>query len=530
MKINLHMLKEDLKHLNIQEHLTDAPWVLRCACPLACTSRPDDLRDEILYLLTPGLLPPEPDITGCPSFICIGCPPSSWLQAPCNFLYTEASITLLELFNLVSSAFARYQEWEDGLQNLLDQRFPIDELASYSHSLIRNAIFVQGTAFRVILHSIPDSAEDTAMMQYYKKNYGANANSILPTEDINMLISDTEYNRAVEATEPSIYSGTLYGFRSLFYNIRVDGVFVARICVDEVITPFTDRDFALIKILGHYLGKGISRETYYSFNRFKDLDPILHSLLSHRLLPEKKINQLLNHYGWHMNDSYICLILKLRTREDASSALEPLALNLRQMLSSECYTIYSNSIVFICNLTSLQMTDEQLLAYLLPNLRDNLLTASMSTAYSDFKELYYYYNQAEAAYQIGSRKHPTKWYFRFEDYQMDFLVHKAMEKTVPGVLIPRGLKQLIAYDQKKNSGYAGLLRTYLDKERNIAETIRAAYIHRNTFLYRLQRIQDILQMDLDNPDVRLTLQLAFRFIDAVKPPASGQSDGESDSL
>lgn len=113
---------------------------------------------------------------------------------------------------------------------------------------------------------------------------------------------------------------------------------------------------------------------------------------------------------------------------------------------------------------------------------------------------------------------------------MDFLVHKAMEKTVPGVLIPRGLKQLIAYDQKKNSGYAGLLRTYLDKERNIAETIRAAYIHRNTFLYRLQRIQDILQMDLDNPDVRLTLQLAFRIIDAVKPPAPGQSDGESASL
>lgn len=81
-----------------------------------------------------------------------------------------------------------------------------------------------------------------------------------------MMISDSEYNRAIEAPEPAIYSGALYGFRTLFYNIRVNGVFVARICVDEVVTPFTSRDFALIKILGQYLARH-SRENIYYFNR-----------------------------------------------------------------------------------------------------------------------------------------------------------------------------------------------------------------------------------------------------------------------
>lgn len=524
MKINLHMLKEDLKHLNMQGHLTDAPWILKCSFPMACTSCPDSFRDDILYLLTPNLLPSTPPASGCPSILCIGIPPASWMQASCNLLYTENHLTLLELFNLVSESFARYQEWEAGLQNILDRRLPMRDLAVYSHSLIKNAIFVQGTSFRVFIHSVPDNAENTDLLQYYINNYVLKTNTVLPPEEINILISDTEYNRASEAIEPSFYSGSLYGFRTLFYNIRVDGVFVARICVDEVITPFTDRDFALIKILGHYLGKGISKEKFYSFNRFKDLDSILHSLLLHRLLPEKKIDLLLKHFHWNMNDSYVCLILKLRTRDDTSSALEPLAFSLGQMLSSECYTIYSGSIVFICNLTKLQMTDDQLLAFLLPNLRDNLLTASMSADYSDFKELYYYYSQAETAYLIGCSKHPTKWYFRFEDYQMDFLIHKVMKKTVPGALIPKGLKQLMAHDKKKNSGYTELLRTYLDHERNIADTIRAAYIHRNTFLYRIQKIQEILQMDLEDPDVRLTLQLAFRIMDTAKNSTSELND------
>ena len=110
----------------------------------------------------------------------------------------------------------------------------------------------------------------------------------LPSDAINTLISDAEYNHAIETTEPAIYSGALYGFRLLFYNIRVNGVFVARICVDEVVSPLTDRDFALIKILGHYLGKGLAAERVYSFSRPKDMDNILHSLLSHRLIPEKK--------------------------------------------------------------------------------------------------------------------------------------------------------------------------------------------------------------------------------------------------
>lgn len=32
-------------------------------------------------------------------------------------------------------------------------------------------------------------------------------------------------------------------------------------------------------------------------------------------------------------------------------------------------------------------------------------------------------------------------------------------------------------------------------------------------LYRIRKIQDILQMDLDQPDVRLILQIAFRVLD-----------------
>ena len=80
-------------------------------------------------------------------------------------------------------------------------------------------------------------------------------------------------------------------------------------------------------------------------------------------------------------------------------------------------------------------------------------------------------------------------------------------------MIPDGLLRLLEHDRAHSSDYVRILRVYLDQDRSIAETIRILYMHRNTFLYRIGRIQEILAMDLDNPDNRLLLQIALRLLD-----------------
>lgn len=54
------------------------------------------------------------------------------------------------------------------------------------------------------------------------------------------------------------------------------------------------------------------------------------------------------------------------------------------------------------------------------------------------------------------------------------------------------------------------LQTYLDCQGDIAETARMLYIHRNTVKYRLERLNDLLDAPLSNPDFSLQLRLALR--------------------
>ena len=40
-------------------------------------------------------------------------------------------------------------------------------------------------------------------------------------------------------------------------------------------------------------------------------------------------------------------------------------------------------------------------------------------------------------------------------------------------------------------------------------------MHRNSIIYRLRKIQDMLEIDLDDPDVRLRLMISFKILEMI---------------
>ncbi len=53
------------------------------------------------------------------------------------------------------------------------------------------------------------------------------------------------------------------------------------------------------------------------------------------------------------------------------------------------------------------------------------------------------------------------------------------------------------------------LEVYFERNGNLKKTAHNLYIHRNTLIYRLERIHEITGLDLDNPETRLALQLTL---------------------
>ena len=69
---------------------------------------------------------------------------------------------------------------------------------------------------------------------------------------------------------------------------------------------------------------------------------------------------------------------------------------------------------------------------------------------------------------------------------------------------------LEAYDRQQNADLVHTLEIFFTQLGNLSRTAEAMHLHRNTLIYRLERIATILGVDLDDAEVRLRLQLALK--------------------
>lgn len=72
------------------------------------------------------------------------------------------------------------------------------------------------------------------------------------------------------------------------------------------------------------------------------------------------------------------------------------------------------------------------------------------------------------------------------------------------------LKPLVDYDEKKSTELVKTLESYFANNGNLKRMSDALFTHYNTILYRIQRINEITNMSLENPNDRLNLEIALK--------------------
>ena len=71
---------------------------------------------------------------------------------------------------------------------------------------------------------------------------------------------------------------------------------------------------------------------------------------------------------------------------------------------------------------------------------------------------------------------------------------------LPGdMLCHEGLLKLRQMDEKNHIEYVPTLKTYLEQHLSATQAAKHMFIHRSTFLYRIERIREILQIGAYRP-------------------------------
>ena len=146
------------------------------------------------------------------------------------------------------------------------------------------------------------------------------------------------------------------------------------------------------------------------------------------------------------------------------------------------------------------------LASLLQKLR---LICGVSHPFPDLHESAYAYYQASSALDTGTRIAPGGSIYRFEDYILPLLLRNATADIPARYFYIEGLSRLAAHDACAPVSYLDTLKNYLDSSMSIAETARKMNLHRSSLIDRLNRITQILDCDLTDPNQRLAIQIVL---------------------
>lgn len=143
-------------------------------------------------------------------------------------------------------------------------------------------------------------------------------------------------------------------------------------------------------------------------------------------------------------------------------------------------------------------------------LRDESLSGCLSMGFTSLLSLRYACENARAAWRIGARKAPGAHLYRAEDYLFYSFLDKCQRYFPIEEHCPDAFGRLARYDLEKKRDSLATLQAYLDSGRNASATAKQLFIHRNTLAQRLEKIQEILGVSLDDPEVCLYLQLCLR--------------------
>lgn len=107
----------------------------------------------------------------------------------------------------------------------------------------------------------------------------------------------------------------------------------------------------------------------------------------------------------------------------------------------------------------------------------------------------------QKALEIAHEQEPDKRSFREEDYYVQIVCSCALPYIGHARYLERELTELASEDEAKETKFYETLKQYLLVGNNVSMAAKKMFIHRNTMIYRLSKINEILGVDINEPGI-----------------------------
>lgn len=310
--------------------------------------------------------------------------------------------------------------------------------------------------------------------------------------------------------------------RRLVANVFSDGRRMISLCVDEVTSPLSSLQSALLMHLATMIG------TYLQTNRrILGYQPVsfidsVRALVRGEKADASDVKAFLRLRGWDAKDRYIVAAMRANGRDrelgtdrfnlQTAAARFPDAVILED--AGDLIAVIHAAPDSDAASWGLDDAFEQ-------HLQEVGVTCGISMPFADFFLLHDECLLARAAIDISTKQGKLAGTQRFRDHLMDYLLDVCAEKIDPICLCDPDMLALDVYDRHHHTDFAQSVAVYLETGSNYVKAAERLFIHRNTLVYRLNRACELVGMDLTDPGVAVRMVVSYRILQRGKERAAG---------
>ncbi|EKN68145.1 helix-turn-helix domain-containing protein [Schinkia azotoformans] len=129
------------------------------------------------------------------------------------------------------------------------------------------------------------------------------------------------------------------------------------------------------------------------------------------------------------------------------------------------------------------------------------------------EDYYSSYQQALQTLNVVNNRFRDTCFALFDELGGYALLHGLKNSSVTNLFTSKYIDPLLKYSKEKNADLFHTLRVFLNNHGNLSKTSNDLFIHRSSLLYRIERIESLLEIDLNDPDHRFNIMLAYRLYD-----------------
>ncbi|MCD7867592.1 MAG: helix-turn-helix domain-containing protein [Clostridiales bacterium] len=422
---------------------------------------------------------------------------------PCIYVETEESIGWV--LNEVQDIFDRLEDWKEKLEFLSSGKGTLEEMLMISTLVFLNPISVIGVDFRLKAQAggedMPPEAhifsiDDAANMEY-----------------INALKQDEQFNEMQSAREAVLYPEYITGYRSYNMNLWNGNECRYRLVLVEFHKKLTPGDGYLLEFMAPYVQRMIAREGKTEKKETHSLRRLFQRILTDPTADYIEVSQQLSSFGWKQEHSYLCLIFQVTYLDQQNLTMNAICSYMEDTIPGASSFSYREEIVTFFDLDLVGMELEDLEGKLKYFIRESFLKAGYSWVMEGHGNLRRQYVQADLALDVGGRVKPYLWIHHFQDVAFSYILEQSARRLPGYMLCHEKLRRLQKSDERQGTEYMKTLKVYLDEHMNAMQSAKKLFIHRSTFLYRLDKIKALLESDLDDPEEVLYLSFSFRLLE-----------------